>query len=47
MYWKRAGNLIKEQVKITSLISRYNDSLLNDNDKREMENKKVITDLVN
>ena len=46
-YWKRADDSIKEQVKITILISRYNDSLLNNNDKREMENKKVITNLVN
>ena len=47
MYWKRADDLIKEQTKITELITSYNDALLNDDDKREEQNEKAITDIVN
>ena len=47
IYWKRADDLIKEQMKITQQISSYNDCLMNDDEKREEKNAQAITDIVN
>ena len=47
IYWKRVDQLLEEQEKVTALMGSYNDTMMNDGDKKEIETEMKVIEVLN